>query len=382
MQRRHLLRPPAALALATALSACGQRPPLQPARGAGLPGPAPADAPRPGRPPAQAAGAIPGARPVPALRPGAVVAVLAPASPAARQAQAAAQWLTARGFVPRLHASALQQPQGLDGHEFPAAGDAERAQDLHAAFADPEVGAIVCLRGGYGSAQLLARLDWELLRRHPKPFVGYSDITALHLALAREAGFVTFHGPMLASDLLREPPEPTESLLWSLLQGRLGAGDWLPHPEPASLVPLRGGVAQGPLVGGNLALISALMGTRWEVATQGSILFIEDVGEAPYKIDRMLLQLQLAGKLEQVRGVLVGDFSDISADTSTPARREADARRLAQVLRERLLPLGVPVLAGWKSGHCRPNLTLPLGALVTLDADRGGLQLAQGVTTA
>lgn len=358
MQRRHLLSTSAALAAAAALPACSTAP-----SGVSLAVPAG------------------GLQPVPALPAGATVAVLAPASPAPGQADAAAAWLAERGFAPRLLPSALQGTEHQEDRDYPGGSDGMRVQDLHTAFADPQVRAIVCLRGGYGSARLLADIDFDLVRRHPKPFIGYSDITALHLALAREAGWISFHGPMLASDLLRSPPAVTEQALWALVQGRQARGAWLPHPSTPALRVLRPGAAQGRLAGGNLALISSLMGTRWEIDTQGAILFIEDVDEPPYKIDRMLVQLQLAGKLKGVRGVLIGDFSGVSAAGSTPERQARDADRLLQVWRDRLLPLGVPVLSGWLSGHCSPNLTLPLGALVTLDAGtRPGVRLDQAVT--
>jgi len=241
------------------------------------------------------------------------------------------------------------------------------------------VDAIICLRGGYGSARLLAGIDFALLRRHAKPFVGYSDITALHLALARHAGFVSFHGPMLTSDLLRNRQEPTEAALFAQLQGRQQAGSWLPQPPQFPLHSLRCGAAQGRLVGGNLALIGSTLGTPWEIDTHDAILFIEDVGEPPYKIDRLLTQLRLAGKLGGVRGVLIGDFSDVSAAGASAEQVALDAARLQRLWQEFFLPLNVPVLAGWRSGHVDPNLTLPIGAVVTLDADRQGVRVEQAL---
>ena len=369
MQRRFFLNLTSALGASALLQACGG--------GGDTPFEPPAPGPHLGCAPAMpnAAWLVQGLQPVPSLPPGGSLAVLAPASPAAGRAQEVADWLSSRGFVPRLYPSAYAGTGIQD--DYLAASDAQRLQELHSAFADPLIDAILCLRGGYGSARLLSQIDFELLRQHAKPFVGYSDITALHLAIARKAGFVSFHGPMLTSDLLRNRQAPTEQALFDQLQGRQNAGTWLPHPAQFPLQSLRCGSAQGRLIGGNLAMIGSTLGTPWEIDTQNAILFVEDVGEAPYKIDRLLTQLRLAGKLRGVRGVLIGDFSDVSAADSTPEQQAWDADRLQRLWQEFFVPLNVPVLAGWRSGHVDPNLTLPIGAIVTLDADRQGVRVEQ-----
>ena len=376
MHRRLFLTFAHTLGASALLSACGGgggddqplKPPEPPLPSVPL-GCAPA---MPGAP-GQASGLLP----VPALRAGGTIAVLAPASPAAGRAQEVADWLAARGFVPQLYPSAYAGTGDLAQDDYLAASDAQRLQELHDAFADPGVDAIFCLRGGYGSARLLSQIDFGVLRRNPKPFVGYSDITALHLAMARHAGFITFHGPMLTSDLLRNRQAPTEQALFDQLQGRQVAGSWLPCLPQFALQSLRCGAAQGRLMGGNLTLMGSTLGTLWEIDTQDAILFIEDVGEPPYKIDRLLTQLRLAGKLRGLRGVLIGDFSDVSAPHSSQAQQDWDAARLQRLWQEFFVPLQVPVLAGWRSGHVDPNLTLPIGALVTLDADRQGVRLDQ-----
>lgn len=371
MQRRFFLNLTSALGASALLQACGG--------GGDTPFEPPAPGPHLGCAPAMpnAAWLVQGLQPVPSLPPGGSIAVLAPASPAAGRAQEVADWLSSRGFVPRLYPSAYAGTGIQD--DYLAASDAQRLQELHSAFADPLIDAILCLRGGYGSARLLSQIDFELLRQHAKPFVGYSDITALHLAIARKAGFVSFHGPMLTSDLLRNRQAPTEQALFDQLQGRQNAGTWLPHPAQFPLQSLRCGSAQGRLIGGNLAMIGSTFGTPWEIDTQNAILFVEDVGEAPYKIDRLLTQLRLAGKLRGVRGVLIGDFSDVSAADSTPEQQAWDADRLQRLWQEFFVPLNVPVLAGWRSGHVDPNLTLPIGAIVTLDADRQGVRVEQAL---
>lgn len=371
MHRRLFLTSTSALCTSALLQACGG------GDGGDEPLPTPADP--PGCAPAMpgAPGRASGLQAVPALAAGGTVAVLAPASPAAGRAQEVASWLGSRGFVPRLYPSAYAGTGDSAQDDYLSASDAQRVQELHAAFSDPSVHAIICLRGGYGSARLLSQIDFQLLRSHPKPFVGYSDITALHLALARHAGFVSFHGPMLTSDLLRNRQPPTEQALFDQLQGRQPAGSWLPHPPQFPLHSLRCGAARGRLMGGNLTLIGSTLGTPWEIDTQDAILFIEDVGEPPYKIDRLLTQLRLAGKLQGLRGVLIGDFSDVSAAGSSQEQQNRDAARLERLWQEFFVPLGVPVMAGWRSGHVDPNLTLPIGALVTLDANRQGVRIDQ-----
>lgn len=305
--------------------------------------------------------ALHGLLPVPALAAEGVIGLIAPAGPAALDTEKAAQWMRSRGYRLRVFPGVSEQAGYLAG------GDDVRLNDLHAAFADPEVATILCLRGGYGSPRLLDRIDFDLLKRNPKPFVGYSDITALHMAINRYAGFVTFHGPMLNADLLGGKQAPTEASFLNMLRGQVKAGSVLSHPVAYPLITLEPGIAQGPLVGGNLSMIAATMGTPYEIDTAGGILFIEDVNEPLYRIDRLLTHLRLAGKLEPLRGVLVGDVAGVEADA------------LFRLLKQTFAGLQIPVLAGWRSGHCDPNLTLPLGALVRLDAGAKELTLAQDV---
>ena len=255
---------------------------------------------------AQAAMPAQGA-PVPPLRPGGRVAIVAPASAAPNAADDAADWLLSRGYQPRIMPAARSR---LDTpFDYLAGTDAERAADLHAAFTSADIDAVWCLQGGFGSWRLLDLLDYELLRRHAKPFIGYSDITALHLAIQRHAGFVTFHGPMLAQDLLNGREEPTESALYAMVGGRMGQGAWIGAPDYALPTTLMPGTATGRLAGGNLALICAMQGSRHEIDTRDAILFIEDVNEAVPRVDRMLSQLAAAGKFESIKGVLAGSFT-------------------------------------------------------------------------
>ena len=298
---------------------------------------------------------------VPALPAGGVIALIAPAGPAELDLNRATQWMHAHGYQLRIFPGVWEK----DG--YLAGSDAVRLRDLHDAFADDSIDAIFCLRGGYGSPRLLDGIDFELLRSHPKPFVGYSDITALHLAITRYAGFVTFHGPMLNADLLGNKQPPTESSLLRMLSGR--QLPVLEHPAAYPLTTIAPGCASGHLLGGNLSMICATLGTAFELDDEDIILFIEDVNEPLYRVDRLLTHLRLAGKLDRLRGVLVGDVAGV------------DVLALGRLLTQELGGLGIPVLAGWRSGHCDPNLTLPMGAQVRLDADLQQLVLEQDVVT-
>jgi len=290
------------------------------------------------------------------ILPGSTIGVIAPAGPAGPEAVAAiGPWLGARGF--RSHVF----PGCRERRDYLAGEDPVRLADLHAAFADPAVDAIVCMRGGYGSARLLDKIDYELIRRHAKPFVGYSDITALHSAFARCAGIAGIHGPMLTSDLVGAEDATSADALFRMLANGFVSGTDLPNGD-AKLVTVASGTAQGLLVGGNLSVLCSLLGTPWAVDTRDAILFIEDCGEENYRVDRLLTQLRLAGKLAEAAGFLVGSFSD----GDDPG----------EVIGELLAPFGKPILAGWPAGHCKPNYPLPINVEVLLEADGQRLSMA------
>ena len=208
------------------------------------------------------------------------------------------------GFRVKLGESAGQKYGYLSGT------DEVRARDINAMFADDEVDAIICLRGGYGAMRILDQLDYDLIRRHPKIFVGFSDITALHIALLEECGLVTFHGPMAAANWSSKPLDDfsRESLYRSVMHAN-PAGE-LANPPEYPKQTINPGVAEGQLVGGNLMLISSSLGTPWEINTKDRIVFIEEVGERTYCVDRMLTQLRLSGKFDDCAGVVFGDFAD------------------------------------------------------------------------
>ena len=253
----------------------------------------------------------------------------------------------------------------------------ERAGDLHDMFRDPDVKAVFCIRGGYGSSQLLDAIDYDLIRRNPKVFLGYSDITSLHLAIHQRAGLVTFHGPVVLSEFT----EYTQEAFRKVLFEPRPAGRLTNPPERNTLRPrhpirtIRPGKARGPLTGGNLSLIAATMGTPFEIDTHGRILFLEDVGEEPYSVDRMLTQLRLGGKLAAAAGIIFGECAACRPREFRPAFESTLV--LGEVLDEILGRLSIPVVYGLAIGHTDDQLTLPLGVAASLDADEGSLTLEE-----
>lgn len=250
---------------------------------------------------------------------------------------------------------------------------AHRVEDLHAMFRDPEVAAVFCVRGGYGSAQMLDKIDYELIRRNPKIFLGYSDITALHTAIGRRAGLVTFHGPVSLSHLSAWSEQHLKRALFETAP--LGAVTNPPDGNPLqpahTLRTVRGGKARGALVGGNLTLIATTLGTPYDIDTSGRILLVEDIGEEIYSIDRMLTQLRLAGKLQAAAGIVVGECKDC------PPPGHSSALALGEVIDYLLGDLGIPVLYGLSFGHTTDQVTLPLGVAATLDADQQRLTVEE-----
>ncbi len=241
---------------------------------------------------------------------------------------------------------------------------AQRVSDIHDMFRDPDVKAIFAVRGGYGAAQLLDHLDYDLIRRNPKIFLGYSDITALHLAIRKRAGLVTFHGPVAISHLSAWSQNGLRKALFETQPIGLVTNP----PDPNALRPshtmrtVRAGKARGELAGGNLTLISTTLGTPFEIETRGRILLLEDVEEDIYRIDRMLTHLRLAGKLDGVAGIVFGECKNC------PPQGHSSAYSLGEVIDYLLGPLNIPVLFGLSFGHTDDQVTLPLGVMASLDA--------------
>ena len=302
------------------------------------------------------------------LRKGDKIGVVAPASAPANPANIdlGLKALKRLGFEPRP-ATNLRKRWG-----FLAGTDQERADDLIEVFADPEVKGIICFRGGYGAARLLPLLDYNVIRSNPKVFIGYSDITSLHCAFLAKAGLVSFHGPMLNSDLLKDNlPDFTLQSFLRLVTQAAAPGGISQGCRRNRVQVLAAGTASGRLVGGNISILCASLGTPYQPSLDGVILFIEDLNEEPYRFDRMLTQLLNAGLLQKVAGVAVGvnkNCRDPKAGKSTEYRQS-----LEDVLKERLLPLKVPIVTGLPFGHVRFNATLPVGVPALLDGNKGEL---------
>jgi muramoyltetrapeptide carboxypeptidase len=306
------------------------------------------------------------------LNPGDTVGVIAPASAPAnpKNIDLALLAIERLGFKPRP-ATHLRKRWG-----YLAGTDRERADDLMEVFSDKSVKCIICLRGGYGSARLLTLLDYERIRDNPKIFVGYSDITSLHCALLTKANLISFHGPMLNSDFIKEnmPPFTKESFLRTLTQTS-PPGNVCRGYKRKTIRVLSPGVASGPLVGGNLSILCASLATPFQPSFQNAILFFEDLDEEPYRFDRMLTQLLNARLLEQVSGFAIG----INKNCKDPKAKHCTEYRqtLEEVFAERLLPIKKPIVAGLPFGHAPYNVTLPIGAEATLDAENGDLLITQ-----
>ncbi len=240
--------------------------------------------------------------------------------------------------------------------------DEVRARDLNAMFADPDVDAIVCTRGGYGTMRMLDLLDYETIRKNPKIFVGFSDITALHVAFLEKCGLVTFHGPMATRWHDEFPDGFTQAAFYRAVMKDEPMGDLINAPGYHARKTVNPGSAEGMLVGGNLSLITGTIGTPYELNTKDRILFIEEIGERTYCVDRMLTQLRLAGKLDDCAGIVFGDFCDC------PVEYPEFGLTLEEVIRDVVAPCGKPIFTGLQAGHVTPKLTLPLGVRCRMDA--------------
>ena len=302
----------------------------------------------------------------PRLSRGDLIGIISPASPVddLSRIERGVQYLERCGYR-TIAGKNIAQRRG-----YLAGTDDQRAADLLAMFSDRRVKAIFCLRGGYGSPRLLARIDYALIRRNPKIFVGYSDITALHAAFWTRARLVTFHGPMVAVDMAGAMDPFAEESFWRLLTAPL-TRMMLHSPGGTGVVP-GSGTASGRLIGGNLSLIVSLLGTPYQPDFRRALLFLEEIGEEPYRIDRMMTQLRNAGILGRVSGVLIGQFSDCAPKDPSKPSLTAD-----EVLREHGSAFGKPFVAGLPFGHERGMLTIPFGVRGRLDTAAGSLELLE-----
>lgn len=303
------------------------------------------------------------------LKKGDTVAVVAPAGSVGEEAvEKSLQNLESLGLKAKVGGNA----RVVNG--FLAGTDRQRLDDLHAAFADKEVSAVWCVRGGYGATRLLPDIDYDLIRKNPKILLGYSDITALHLAIWQKTGLVTFHGPVSSSDLSNYSRDHLVNVLMNPsapYKIELSADQKAQESILYKTETITGGKCRGRLVGGNLSLVAALAGTAFALGDlKGRILFLEDVGEQPYRIDRMLTQLRQSADLASLAGIALGVFADSE-------RRSDNTQSLLDVLRDRLGDLRIPIVYGLSFGHVRDKFTLPVGVEAELDASAATLTLLE-----
>ncbi len=284
--------------------------------------------------------------------------------------QLAREAMEALGFEVRTGAHVAARRGHLAG------SDAERAGDLNAMFADPGIAGIVCVRGGSGAARLLPLLDYEAIRANPKVLLGYSDITALHNAILAQAGLVTFHGPIGSGSWNAFNVDQFRRVFLEreLVQYRnpVDAGDEL-VPRRHRTLAITGGTARGELVGGNLSVLVGLAGSPYLPDFTGRILFLEDVEEAPYRIDRMLTTLKLMGALDRIAGFIFGECTDCDPGDGY------GSLTLDQILDDHIRPLGIPAYRGAMIGHLRQQFIVPVGARVEMDADAGTFRMLEPV---
>ncbi|HEY7614035.1 MAG TPA: LD-carboxypeptidase [Gemmatimonadales bacterium] len=307
----------------------------------------------------------------PKLVRGSRVALVAPAGPLLERDDLtrAEALCRALGYEPRLGPNTAQR------YGYFAGTDEQRLADLNGALRDPDVDAIWCIRGGYGVTRILDQVDFDALAQRPRALVGYSDITAVLNAAVHHAGVVTFHAPMARAAMppfsrwhferVLASPEPAGRL------GRLPVPPDVLLPKENRVTALRGGVAEGPLLGGNLSLVQCLVGTPHLPDLEGAILFLEEVGEDLYRVDRMLAHLRTVGILGRLAGIAIGRFTELKRAMSD------GALGFDEVLETYFLPLGIPVAYGFPVGHIDDQWTLPLGVRARLDADAGELELLE-----
>ncbi len=302
----------------------------------------------------------------PKLRPHATLGIVAPASPMKPdKLERGVRYLEKLGYRVELGDSVYERNGYLAGT------DEQRANDLMRMFVRPDIDAIFCVRGGYGTPRLLNRLDYDLIRRYPKILVGYSDITALQLALFQTCGLITFTGPMVAVEMADEKLDPrTEEQFWRTLTGDPALPALFPLQEDGWQAKIDRDV-RGPLLGGCLSLVSRVLGTPFAPSFEKAILLLEDVGEEPYRIDGYLAHLRNAGILQQIRGAVLGRFEDCEPKSDQPSLS------LEQVLSQYFDPLEIPVIYRFDYGHGKIKHTLPIGLPVMMRREPLSLEFVE-----
>ena len=303
------------------------------------------------------------------LKPGDRIALIAPSSPVTEE-----KLVLAIDSLKYLGLNPVAFPSATLSHGYLSGPDEVRASDVNNAFARPDIDGIFCLRGGYGVSRILNRIDFKMIARNPKVFLGYSDITGLHVALNQRCDLITLHGPMPSRGWRTLDPVTLQSLMDSLFS-----------KDPVGLVPsidgeiiqtINPGTATGQIVGGNLSLLVSTLGSPYEVDTKNKILFIEEVEERNYKIDKGLSSLALAGKFANCCGVILGTWADVGDPDVMPENNLT----LEQIFDEVVKPFGKPVINNFRAGHIYPQITIPMGAKARLDATNGTVAFLEAAT--
>jgi muramoyltetrapeptide carboxypeptidase len=293
----------------------------------------------------------------PRLKPGDTIGIVAPAGPF--DPEIFAQGISA---VESMGFQTLVSDEVFEKTGYLAGTDEQRGQLVNRLFKDPEVKGIICARGGYGSLRILPLVDFDAIRKNPKVFIGFSDITALLTAITARSSLVAFHGPMVTT--LATAPEFTRNILTAAI-----ASDAPIEITPADGIVIQAGKAKGPVIGGNLNTLCHLLGTPFQAGFKKHILLFEDRGEAPYRIDRMVSQMKLAGCFEGIAGLVLGSFEDCG-----------NLDGIYQIFQEHFRDLHIPILAGFDIGHGKQNMTIPFGIEATLDTDKQLLSFTQPAT--
>ncbi len=297
-----------------------------------------------------------------ALKKGDIVGLVAPANYTSKDADYIVEYLVTHGYKVVYGKSFTEKWYNFGGT------DDVRAQDINEMFANKDIKAIFCVRGGYGTIRIVDKLDYELIKKNPKIFTGFSDITTLLIAITEKTGLVTYHGPMGSN--FKEIPLETENSMLDVYTNSSKEYNMLSYNNDFSIE--KTGIAEGEIIGGNLSLIVASLGTDYEINTDGKILFIEEVGEHTYRVDRMLQQLRLAGKFNNLKGIIIGDFARVT--------KEADEdMSLDDVFKENFKDLKIPIIKGLKSGHVRPFITVPIGAKAKINTSNNEIIIKKTV---
>lgn len=299
------------------------------------------------------------------LQQGDSVAIIAPASPVDKTLIDKCV-----GSLKDLGLEVVVGTSCLSEHGFLSGTDDIRANDINRMFADKNIKGIFAIRGGYGCARLLDLIDFKIIKKNPKIFVGYSDITALHIAINQKSKLITYHGPMVSTELIKGLDEYSADYYKRFLFSKEKINEIF-NPVWCNLEIINDGIASGQLIGGNLSLVCSSLGTKYEINTKNKILFLEEVDETPYKVDRMLLQLKQSGKFKDATGIILGAFTDCIASSNKKSLS------LEEVFNEIILPLKKPTISKLVCGHCLPTLTLPLGSKVILDANEKRIKIIE-----